>query len=583
MQTLVRIVQDWPVLILPVLWAVIAVTMIRGGTLLWTCAQGWQRRAATALTALSLGLRAWLSPWGWSDQNNLLSDGLVTPLTELKPSTYGTAIDALTASVSSLFHLTESFVEWLGLLSGGLTPLALVVAIYVNQQRESDPNPEDASDLRQTRSDVSPTQHLAPWAAGMLLATTPLHVRLSPMVGRYPLLLLLATVAIGVFGAHLAGRLRGQRGEKLLLLGGVCAMVLAVQCRPEAAWLVVAIATLGLVHRRHAKHLLPLVGLGMGLLFPHAMRLTRTIDAGEGLTDFDLGHGIVERLQGLVTPQYNLLLTNEFTPTAWVVLCLIGLVGFIKRRDRMGLWWATWAIIGTGVVGTVAIEGSLFNARYHMIPLLLYTPLAGAGTAWIVRLLPRNNDPRWQVVWVATAALPASLLMGHVNRVTANDAEVRFLRTALPSLPPHCTIFFFEPKFQDLGMRPKPSLSTYAAHPPRWLPAQFITQSRTLQTPKQRKSAHDPDLNSADQRRQSCELLYIGSACLTPPGWKTAADEQALHCGKFLQHRGSAVATAQLPRDTGESTRRRPGADTVGLYHLRSSISPPTPTTRKAP
>lgn len=549
--------------VVPGLALVAAVGLARGAWDGWARLSGRARLTLSVWTGAALALRLGLPPGGWGDQRATLTDALLGWGQLHSFGVYGRGLEASLAPVLALLGPDPRWLERLGLVSGVLSVPALVAL---------------------ARALGAPW--VSTWAAAALLAVAPLHVRFSATVNRYtPLVLLWLAGA-----ALVAWRLRGDPppGRRSRLLGAGAAVALAVQCRPDAAWLPAGLA--GLVWLGHRGHLraapaaaprtprrvprdlwalaalvaallvLPLADLGQRV-WAEAAWARFTDDAGQG-----------PALRGLLSPDHNLLLCARYTPVAWAVLAGVGVVSGLRQASRRGvtLWVLAWALLATAIPGTSDIRDDLLSARYHLLALPAWLLLAGQGLGGLSDILSAHwagrerrhrgvgqGPPTAANPWiaagliVATAGL-AAFPLPWVTRTTVQDREVAFARRALATLPDGCLVVAFQPRVQDMGIRPGPQLSLAAGRRHRW-----VERWRP----------------QGEHAAESCAAWYRGSSCSgvgTFAGFDAERDDV---CLGVAAQAGPALAQAELGHDTAGSHRLRAGPVHVALHWLRRPLT----------
>lgn len=512
--------------VIPALWLLAFVGIGAAAWTLWRSIDLRSQTCGVGLTAAALILRATLSPWGWGDQRSTLDQAL-DGWGELRGfSRYGSAIEALLAPLYELFGTDPQLLEWIGLGLGALTPVALVA--WLQGMR---------------------VPAVAAWLAGVVLATSPLHIRLSPTQNRYVTAAWLWCAAAAI----LTWRLRGddpKSGRKLRLISGAAALALAVQCRPDALWLLGAAATLpllGLSAGRTPRDVWAMaVWTGALLLLPVVFQfhvLTSESAWASWVSGAVGGADDGPWLRGLLSPDHNLALCSSYTPVIQTVLLVWGLYLGVRTTTtrRVTIWLAAWAAIATMIPGPSDIDRDLLSARYHLLALPLWCALIGLGGAIVAPRFSRNL----QLAGAAVVVLSAFGPMPWVVRTTTLDEEVVFLRGALATIPDDCAVVAFHPNSQDLALRPAPTLSATAGRKHSWI----------------------ADWSPAHPG--PCAVWYSGASCrgvaLHP---KFEAERHAV-CDKLNRVATEEIARATLTRDSAGTHTYRPGPLVVYLAWLR--------------
>ncbi len=542
--------------VLPLLWLLLAgcaaIALARG----LRAAPPSELGVLAALVAVALLLRLWLPPFGPGDQVNTLATAYrgLGALDDF--DIYGRAVDVLVALVFAVLPAGDDTVIAMNLVAS-LAGIALI-----------------GPWLRR----LGFGQWTARLAA-LLLAVTPLHVRLSATWNRY---LVLGLLMIGGWVMLLDWLERRRRVD---LIGAVVATVLAPQCRPEAA--VLPLATLALVIVWRYGGVSPVVAGGRtqaasqtgaprrlpsavwwaaaatAILFavPFLHLAALVFDLQEWSHHIDpLTRQENPRWLLLIDPHYNVFVSSEYTPRIWPLLAVIGALLPVAGHRLATAWLAVMAVTATGLVCASNVDGELLSARYHLFALPFWLALTAIGLDRVftfirVRLAlsagtrtgrgalaVRVGIALGAVVVVAFAARP----MGHIQRQTTMDEEYDFLRSHLGSVPDGCSVVSFWPAAQDLGLRPQRSVSLSAGRDHRWL----------SQWPK-------PQEPSA-----ACVVYYHSASCSAVADAPGATLEQRAFCTPAFAGRGDPIAEERVDNRPASTIRYAPGPVPIGLYWM---------------
>ena len=495
------------------------------------------RQWALLITGAALALRMWLAPGGWGDQRATLTstfDG-GPPLEDF--GTYGRGIEAVLGPWFRLFDLGPASLEYVGLAFGALAPIALFAL------------------LRGLRF-----SHLMARFASICLALAPLHVRFSPTLNRYVIALTLWCGAVATLLWHL--RSTPIKGRSLHLMGVASAVAWACQCRPDMMWLpalIVALTWVTETSKRERRTITLIVTIIAALLLLPASALLSRLGGAEEWYRFTQGSESRTMMRGLLSSDHNLVICSVYTPLAWSVLALWG--GFrgllVVRLRRATLWLLTWAVIATAIVGTSDISEDLLSARYHLLALPAWCALMALGAEGLY--LQMHSERLAQAVAATLLILTPWSQLEYTNRVTTQDQEITFLRRVLKDIPDGCTVVAFQPKAQDLGIRPDLQLSLFAKRHHLWTEAW------------QPQSTH---------RDVSCAVVYRGSSCDVAFYAPEIAEERRQICNELEQPISMLIAETSLSNDTIGSHRLRTQRVRVSMAWLRRPHSWTRPRSR---
>jgi hypothetical protein len=323
----------------------------------------------------------------------------------------------------------------------------------------------------------------AAWLAGLVVAAHPLLILSSGVLERQP------TYLFAAVGSTLALVRFLKRGGGTQLVAFIVGAVLATATRPEGAHVgVLYLAALLLVPATLPARAAVIVALMF--LLPLAYGYTHY---GLELTPAG-GYSDVGRTPFL----WTILFDRDFTPSAWIVAWLAGLILGIRWRAA---WVALLALIGFDLVWRwadvyrmfVFQEGAVSCARYQTI---LLVPFA-IGVALFMQAMLAT--PTW---------LKAAVLAGFVTLTAATyprsydtllrpftvDYEYRFLKRHVVTLPSEARLYILDPPFDDLGFNDATQVGKFVGSSVRF--------------------GYWSERRCEDLRRDpSPAYLYIGSAC----------------------------------------------------------------------
>jgi hypothetical protein len=512
--------------LLPFLWGLFLLTG------LICLARRWRfdRKEATILGVIvlfGLVLRALVPAWGPGDIS-ITTEGVQSGADHfLNFGHYGRGVEGLLLLVGPFLGASEDTLVHLNLVAG----LATLPVLYAFAMR-----------LGYGR--------LVGRTAALFLALAPLHIRFSPTYNRYILLLFLMLLGWTMLLAFLAQRRRSD------LLLGFLSLVLAAQCRPEAAVLPFASMGLCLVllanpeTREQLKAstgwlVAAVVLLALLLIEPLSAVLETAGAHDRWVTEY------AEKQRPLFDPEYNVFLSPWVGVVAWVPLACVGLLTAPKGNRWLLLWIVTMALGFTAVVATRELgESHVIDARYHLSALPFYLLLSASGAATVGRWLDQrlNKGAGWvtlaSVLLMSAGAFTA--MPSAAMRTTMNQ-EYDFVRHHLPSVPEACTIVAYEPDF-DLGLRAPFHLSPTLGLDHEWL----LTRER----PRERLAT------------DTCMVYYHTASCSTVTDVLHDQRGQADLCASMLQSHKGAIAEAQLSSLPAGAYRYKEAKVPVGFYWL---------------
>jgi len=152
---------------------------------------------------------------------------------------------------------------------------------------------------------------------------------------------------------------------------------------------------------------------------------------------------------------WTVLLSGDFTPSAWIVVWMLGIVVGARRRPA---WFALLATVGIDLVWRWANVYPMFvghdrqvaSTRYEAI---LLVPFA-IGIALCADVFAKRN-PRVQAVVLAVFVLCTAATYGRPSETMLGpftvDHEYRFLRKYASTLPPAARLYVFDSPVDDIG------------------------------------------------------------------------------------------------------------------------------------
>jgi hypothetical protein len=311
----------------------------------------------------------------------------------------------------------DTHIIWCNLLLGSVAPIllyALLVGLGVDR--------------------------VAALSAALVAAAHPLLIVFSGVLERQPVYLFAA------FGSMVALIGYLERGGWARFAAFVLGTVLATTSRPEGAQvLVLHVAALLFVpgRRRERAVAMPALGILMALAFVHVRQI--------GLSSTGGTHAHSDQLPFL----WTVLFSADFTPAAWIVAWVLGLVLGV-RRPAAGV--ALAALIGLHVVWSwtgiydmfVGIERQVASARYESILLVPFAIGIGLLVESFAPARPWLKICVLGVVLISTGMTlrrPYEVLL----RPFTVDYEYHFLRKHALSLPRQSQVYILDSPNDDDG------------------------------------------------------------------------------------------------------------------------------------
>lgn len=285
--------------------------------------------------------------------------------------------------------------------------------------------------------------------AGVVVAAHPYLIFFSGVLERQ------MTCGFAMFGAFvgLLGFLR--RGEPRQLIAFVLGVVLAATCRPEAAAILIpAIAMVLLIPAARKVRIAAAMAVAalLVLALEYVQLLSSRLDPGSPT-------------RGFAPILWTILFDGDFTPLAWVVAWIAGLV--VGRPQRaaavalVSLLGIDMAWRWNGVYEMfVGHPRQVASVRYQMILLL---PFA-IGIALLIQSVAKER--RWVAasvlgVMLACAALTFRRPWDTLLRPFTIDYEYAFLKKQALTLPPGSRLYIADAPIDDIGLIDAPLVGEF--------------------------------------------------------------------------------------------------------------------------
>ena len=286
--------------------------------------------------------------------------------------------------------------------------------------------------------------HRAALIAAFVTAAHPLLIAFSADLGRQ------STLLFAAFGSILGLARFLRRGGAAALLAFVLGTVLAVTSRPEGVQTilvdaaVLAFAAATRARRTGAGLVLALLAAGAGVYLRTLVEYGRSWVPGS--------HPVWTDPRALLA---TVVLSPDFTPLAWIVVWIGGVLAALRRRTA---WIGVATVLAlhvawsaTGVYGSfLGYTRQVASARYEAVLLL---PFA-IGTALLAeRMLAADRRIRLGVAATlgVLTALTYPRAYDTLLRPFTIDYEYRFLRRWALALPSASRVYVLAPPVNDLG------------------------------------------------------------------------------------------------------------------------------------
>ncbi|MFH2009747.1 MAG: hypothetical protein ABI333_24345 [bacterium] len=352
------------------------------------------------------------------------------------------------------------------------------------------------------------------FAAALLLAVLPSHVRLSASESRFVLAGFLTLYSVVMTVLYV------RRGGFTPALAAGLAWAITTQARPELFLLLLGVPLLywAVPDRRGRPFGLPvaLAGLlfvlvsGEWLLLT-AQRLTAGGNATSGLAPWQMLN--VPGMLGLGSARAPAAVwfDGRFTPTWLPLLSAVGLVALLVKR-RTGTALALLVLAWAGTAAGLSFQHGANNMRLQLVGQPFGIALCAVGLVAVASLA---RDSRHRLLDVALCCLAAgATLWSHgelVRHVYTPQREYLFVKRTIPRLPDDCRIFYPTSSTKHPSHQPT-YLSDEAGRNHYWEPV----------APPGR-----PTLGV----RGHCRLWYRPTACYTVDGLRPADIQKGLQRG----------------------------------------------------
>jgi hypothetical protein len=327
--------------------------------------------------------------------------------------------------------------------------------------------------------------HAAAWLAALVATMHPLLISFAGVLERQPIFLFAASGSLLALIDFL------KRAQWSRLAAFIVGSVLAITSRPEAAHVLIVDGAVLLLTPgiRRAR---ALAACSLALLL--AVSFAYVSYSGDPTIG---GRSIAGQFPLL----WTVLFDRNFTPLAWIVAWVLGVLLSIRQRAA---WIAVVSLFGLDMIWRwtrlysmfVGFERQVASARYESILLIPFT----LGMALFIQAM--REASRWLTVsagaafllsTVATFRLPYDTLL----QPFTVDHEYRFLKKYALTLAPGSRLYVFDTAIKDIGFMDA------------GLVGQFVGSDVCFESWRQRTNATCDDLN----RHLSQSYLYIGSSC----------------------------------------------------------------------
>lgn len=374
-----------------------------------------------------------------------------------------------------------------------------------------------------------------------LVATTSMHLRLSPTYNRY-----IGALGLCFLGWHALHRFLDERRAADLLLA-FAALALAPQFRPEFAWIPFVSAALVFAWWRSSMRALPRAFWAAALLYVAAVGYPIYWTAIHQLAT----PGIVETNIAplgpgtLLDPHHSLFLNARYTPTAWTLLALAGAIVGLRDHRWSTAWLLLAGLCATVVIASHGAHDNLCSGRYHLFGLTFGAMVAAVGLGALERWTPKPAV--FGALALGVAALGATT-WSWVLAPRAVNGEYDFLMEHLGSIPDSCVILEYPEPF-DTTLKSYEHLSNTAGRQHRW----------TSEWPVQGNPA--------------CLAYFYSANCSLTHRPEEQAHHHAQFCERIPGQAGEPWATGEAPAWASTGIGLDGDVVPLRLYWLRAPVS----------
>jgi hypothetical protein len=314
-------------------------------------------------------------------------------------------------------------------------------------------------------------------AAAILLVFLPLPVRYAGEFNRTTLVLFLSLLCLASYAQLLTARRFGTIDLIRRLATVVAAVSLTAMIRPEGGLILLPLCLLLLTNldspgRLRSLAALTLAAAAFGLFYLESLSVNPVLMNYTARTI-----PFSSRLTSIFNPANQTWLDPGFTPAAWILLSVMGIFRFLRRRDPFGSW-ALFCLVGLGFYYAIMPTGQegivqLASARYQTLAAIPLAILVAEGAAPIIA---RDAGRPLVVVGIGrilmTILTVLSVLQAtrSVTGPTDIDYEYLLLREWLPELPKDSEIHYVHGaggrrQVFDVSLRPPEFLSFLVNRP----------------------------------------------------------------------------------------------------------------------